>query len=115
MTVFGGFLVVLIIAAVTLIVMRVTPAYVENFNIKRVLRDVAADSKIAQLPPFQVRQALDDRLKISGIHDRKGKTITVKREGGVTRIDIEYVVEKHLVANVDLLLRFHDTATLEPR
>jgi hypothetical protein len=111
-TVFGGFLILLMVAAVVLVIMKVTPAYVENYNIKRVLNDMAQDSEVTKMTSFQVRQTLTERLRVSGIHDRKSKKINVKRQGRETNIEIRYVVKKHLVANIDLLISFHDTATV---
>jgi hypothetical protein len=115
MTVFGGFILFLIVAAVALILLRVTPAYIENYTIKRILGDLVEESGMAHLESHEVRQSVVNRLKVSGIHNTKDKKITVKKAGGVTRVKVEYVVQEPIVGNVDVLISFSDSVELVRR
>jgi hypothetical protein len=115
MTIFGGLILFLIIAAMTLVVVRIAPAYIENYTVKRVLGDLLEEDSMAHKPPQEVASNVRNRLKVSGIHDLKGKNIKVKRAGGVTSVRIEYVVRKPIVGNIDALLTFSDGVELVSR
>lgn len=114
-TVFGGFLLLLVIAAFALIVIRVTPAYIENYNIKRVLGDMAEDSALAAKSPQEIVQSLHDRLRFSGVHELGDKKIKVRREGGKTHVSIDYEVRKPVVGNLAALITFSDKIEIVPR
>ena len=115
MTVFGGLILFLIIAAVALLVVRITPAYIENYTVKRVLGDLLEDDSMAHRSPQEVASSLRNRLKVSGIHDLKGKNIKVKSAGGVTSVRIDYVVRKPVIGNIDALITFSDGVELVRR
>ena len=115
MTIFGGFILFLIVAAMALLVVRVTPAYIENYTVKRVLGDLLEEDSMAHKAPQQVASNIRDRLKVSGVHDLKGKKIKVKRAGGVTKVSIDYVVRQPVVGNVDMLITFSDSVELVRR
>ena len=115
MTVFGGFIMFLLIAAIALLIVRITPAYIENYNVKRVLGDLLEEDAMAHKAPQEISSSVRNRLRVSGIHDLKDKKIQVKREGGVTRVSIDYVVKKPVVGNLDVLITFSDSVELVRR
>lgn len=115
MTVFGGLLLLLFIAAMALVVVRLAPAYIENFTVKRVLGDMLDDSTLAYQEPPRIAESVRTRLKASAVHDLKDKKISVKRSSGYTVVTIEYQVTKPIVGNLSALIDFSDSVELIAR
>jgi len=115
MTVFGGVILLMIISAVVLVVVRIAPAYIENYNVKRILGDLVDRSEVATWPAGKVRSTVASQLKISGVHDQQDMKIKVTKKGGGTLIRVTYRVRKPVVGNLDALVSFDDQVTLYPR
>lgn len=115
MTVFGGFIMFLLIAAIALLIVRISPAYIEDYTVKRVLGDLLEDDAMAHKSPQEISNRIRTGLRGSGIHDLKGKKIQVKRAGGVTHVSVDYVVKKPIVGNIDVLITFSNSVELVKR
>jgi len=112
MTVFGGFLLLLIVGAVVLLVIKIAPVYLENYNVKRVLIDMVEDQATRKMAPHELVQSVRNRLSVSGIHNQKDFKIVAKRSGRGMLINIDYEVRKPVVGNLDALMTFHEDVEL---
>ena len=112
MTVFGGFLLLLIVGAVVLLVIKIAPVYLENYNVKRVLIDMVEDQGTRKMAPHELVQSVKNRLNVSGIHNTKDFKITAKRSGRGMLINVDYEVRKPVVGNLDALMTFHEDVEL---
>ena len=115
MTVFGGFLLLLIVGAVVLLVIKIAPVYLENYNVKRVLIDMVDDQATREMAPHELVQSAKNRLKVSGIHNAKDFKITAKRSGRGMLVNIDYVVQKPVVGNLEALMTFHEDVEIIKR
>ena len=115
MTVFGGFLLVIFVGAIVLLVVKIAPVYLENYNIQRVLIDLVEDQATRNMPPHELKQQVRNRLKVSGIHNTKDMKIVAKRAGRGMLVEIDYVVRKPIVGNLDALMTFHNDVELVKR
>jgi hypothetical protein len=112
MTVFGGFLLLLIVGAVILLALKIAPVYLENYNVKRVLIDMVDDQSTRAMAPHQLVQSVKNRLHVSGIHNTKDYKISAKRSSRGMQINVDYVVRKPVVGNLDALMTFHEDVEL---
>lgn len=108
MTVFGGFLMLIFVGAIILLVVKIAPVYLENYNVQRVLIDMLEDNAVRKMPPHELKQSVKNRLKVSGIHNAKHMKITAKRAGRGILVSVDYVVRKPIVGNLDAVMTFHD-------
>lgn len=108
MTVFGGFLMVIFVGAIILLVVKIAPVYLENYNVQRVLIDMLDDDAVRSMAPHELKQSVMNRLKVSGIHNARDMKITAKRAGRGILVSVDYVVRKPIVGNLDVLMTFHD-------
>jgi len=115
MTVLGGVILLMIISAMVMVVVRIAPAYIENYNVKRVLGDLLDNSEAARWSAEQARSAVSTQLKMSGVHDQSNMKIKVTKETRGTRIHVTYQVRKPVVGNLDALISFDDDVILVPR
>ena len=115
MTVFGGFLLLLLIAGVAILGIRIVPVYVENYNIQRVLIDMVDESKeLLAMDPHSLKVSIYSRLHVSGVHyaEASKMKIGIKRSENGRRITIDYLVKRPVVGNMEILMTFHNDVEL---
>ena len=113
LTIFGGVLLLLFVSAIALLVIRLAPVYIENFTVKRVLGDIVDDGGLAYKEPYQVSQAVRERMRQSAIHDQKHMKVGVKRSAGTTIVTVDYTVLRPVVGNLSALMEFHERAEIK--
>jgi hypothetical protein len=97
--------IIIVIAAV--LVMKLVPAYVEFFTIKKVLVDIGQDPEIRTMSNASIRDKFSKRAMIDTIHSVKADDLDISRERGLTVISVDYPYQMKLVGNVSLLVDFH--------
>jgi hypothetical protein len=89
------------------LVMKLVPAYIEFFTIKRVLVDIGQDSEIKTMSNAGIRDKFSKRAMIDTIHSVKAGDLDISRERGLTIISADYPYQVKLVGNISLLVDFH--------
>jgi len=108
-----GWLVVLaILGFFSMLVIKLSPVYMENFSVKTVLESLKEEPMITQKSTADIRKMILRRLKVNGVYEFSKDSIKIKKEGGVTNVDITYQVTKHMAGNVDVLISFSDNIKL---
>lgn len=97
--------IVIVLGAV--LVMRLVPAYVEFFTIKKVLVDIGRDSDIKTLSNAAIREKFSKRSQIDDIHSVKATDLDISREKGIAIVSADYTFQTKLVGNISLLIDFH--------
>lgn len=103
----GGF--VLIFAA--LLGMKLAPSYIEYFNAKKAITNIAQDRQDASVN--EMRKSFEARADIDDIHSIRSADIEVTKEGGAAVLSFAYRKEIPLFANVTVCIDFAAT-TREP-
>lgn len=96
-----------------LLVLKLGPIYLENYTVKTVLANMRKDPTIHLQPPRRIRQAIDDQLYINEVRRLSGKDIKLRREDKAVIVEIEYEVREHIMANVDAVMSFKESARLD--
>ena len=108
-----GWLVVLaLIGFFAMLIIKLAPVYMEHFSVKTVLESLKEEPMITQKSVGEVRKMIQRRLKVNGVYEMSNDAIKIKKEGGVTNVDITYQVTKHMAGNVDVLISFSDNIKL---
>ncbi len=108
MTGIGWLLSIALIILVMLIVIKLIPAYVDQFNVSSVLSSLKKEPGIANMGGKEVTNAIMKRLDINMVKDVTLDDIYISQEGRYRVIEIEYQVQRHLLGNVDVLLNFNN-------
>lgn len=95
----------IVLAAV--LVMKLLPAYIEFFTIKKVLFDMGQDPEIKTMSNAGIRDKFNKRSQIDEIHSVKPGNLDISRERGVTIVSADYTFQTTLVGNISLLVDFH--------
>ncbi|HHH38810.1 MAG TPA: DUF4845 domain-containing protein [Sedimenticola sp.] len=108
-----GWLVVLaLIGFFSLLAIKLVPVYLENYSVRTVLASLKEEPLITNKSVREIKRIVERRLKVNGVYDVKSKGLKVRRNSGVTRVEMTYSVRKHMMGNVDVLVSFSEQVRL---
>lgn len=113
-TMIGWLFLLVPVALVVFSAIRVTPMYLNNFKVKKVLDQVAEEFKGTETVQLNLlRNSLNRRLDIEQIEYPTIKDMTIERQGKSFVISAKYEEVAPLFANVSLLISFDKSVSLE--
>ncbi|MHB1950681.1 MAG: DUF4845 domain-containing protein [Acidiferrobacteraceae bacterium] len=108
-TLFGMVLVVLVIAFLTLLVLKLLPAYLNNFKVNSDLKNLMQQPDAPRLSRSEIVDGLERRFEIDEVsYVHLSKDLTVVRIPGGKRVSIKYSVRVPLAYNVSAIIDFND-------
>lgn len=96
------------LSVVAITLMRVVPAYLEFFKLRKNIATVATQIS-PDSPPPEVRRVVERYFDVDGI-TRSPDIVQIQRRGTRVALTINYEERIHLVGNVSLLLDFAASA-----
>ncbi|MCE3044305.1 DUF4845 domain-containing protein [Legionella sp. 16cNR16C] len=114
MTLIGLLLTVVIIVFLGILVMRVVPVYIQNYEIKRSLASLnnLDPSQFSSDPMANVsvlKTRLVNQLDLESIGFIKPEQINITPSNGNYLVKLKYTVIKPLIANVSLMFDFEES------
>ena len=97
----------IVVVFVALLVMKLLPAYVEYFTIKKVLVDIGQEPGIKTMSNASIRDKFLKRCQIDNIHSVKPADLDIQHDQGVTIVSADYQFQTKLVGNISLLVDFN--------
>lgn len=102
----SGLIVVLVVlGALALLAIKVTPAYLEY----RAIKGAIVQAKAAGGTVREIQQAFDRNADINSVTAIKGSDLSISRENGTTEVGFAYEKRIPLAGNASLLLDFAGT------
>ncbi len=103
----------------SLIFMAVTAAklwtpYFDDMAVKTAVRNIAESNAATGMGPNEIRATINKRLEVNNVKLTKDE-ILVKKEDGEVLIEIIYERRVPLYANVDAVLKFKHSATVQSK
>lgn len=95
---------------VSILGIKIIPAYVENAEINHLLANVANDVEMQKASHREVRAALLKQASINNIKSIKPEDVEISNEGGRMVLNISYTARVPLVGNVSLIIDFKSTS-----
>lgn len=102
----GWIFVLGVIGFVALIAMQLTPIYLEEMSIERVVRQTAQDPGNASLPIPELRKAMKLRWDVEGIDRLSVNDVKIVQFGSGRALSYEYDAKADLFYNISLLVHF---------
>jgi hypothetical protein len=104
----SGLIVVLIVlGALALVAIKVTPAFLEYRAVKDSIAKAKAEAGSGTVR--EIRQAFDKNAGVNDVSAIQGRDLVITREGGSTEISFAYEKRVPLAGNVSLLFDFAGT------
>ena len=89
-----------------LLAMKLVPAYVEFFSVKRVLFTMGQDADLRSKSNAEIRRDFSRRAGVAYVTVVKPEDISIDRRGGVPVISTDYAFRTKLIGNVSLVVDF---------
>jgi hypothetical protein len=112
MTGIGWLLVLFLIGFFTLLTFKLVPSYLENYTIKSVLSSLEEEPLITTKSAHDVERMIMARLNTNGVREVKSDAVKIEKKPGQMKITIAYNVQKHLLGNVDVVMKFENYVEL---
>ncbi|MBX9402472.1 DUF4845 domain-containing protein [Lysobacter sp. BMK333-48F3] len=103
-----GFIIVLSVAGLfAYIGMKLVPMYSEFYSVKRSLADLSKEPGAGQMDSAKARDLFFRRMDMSYVESVKQENFKIVRNDRGMEITVAYEVRRPLIANLDVVGRFH--------
>ncbi len=106
LTMFSFLFVAVIVVFSALLTMKLVPAYMEFFTIKKILSDIGNNPNIKTMSNAEIRSTYGKRAMIDNISTVRPADLEIGRQDGVSVVSVNYTYQTSLVANISLLVEF---------
>lgn len=113
MTLISFMLMFVLIGFFMLLILKLAPIYLENLKVTSTLNALKKEPGLADKTPKEILAMVQKRWDINSI-DRisANDSLVVDKTGGFVKIQVDYEVEEHILANISVLVKFKDTYTM---
>lgn len=94
-----------LLAIVSLVGMKIVPAYMEFLSVKKVLTAMKQEP-LDSMSASEIKKSFDKRATIAYISVVKGADLTIEKTTSGTAVSVEYQVVKPIVGNLSVLIDF---------
>lgn len=106
LSMFGFLIVAVIVVFMALLTMRLVPAYLEFFTIKKILLDIGNNPNISSMGNSEIREIFTKRAQVDNIDTVRASDLEIGRQSGISVVSVEYTYQTPLIANISLLVEF---------
>ena len=106
LTMFGFLFVAIILVALALLAMKLVPAYIEFFSVKKVIASMGQEPELRSKSNAEIRTDFSKRADVAYVTVVKSQDLSIDRSGGVPVISADYEYRTQLVGNVSLVVDF---------
>lgn len=102
-----GFLfVAMVLVMLAVLGMKLVPAYIEFFSVKKILATMGQESGLKTKSNAEIRKDFMNRASVGYVSLVKPEDLTIDRRNGGLVINADYVFRTALVGNVSLVVDF---------
>lgn len=85
---------------------KLGPAYLDDKTISEAVESIRDTDGLSRMNENQIRTLINKRLIVNNVRSLKPEDITVKKNGDVALIRVEYEVRDNIFRNIDTVLHF---------
>lgn len=106
LTMIGFLFVAAILVAMAMLAMKLVPAYMEFFAVKKILNSMSQEAGLKGKTNVEIRNDFSKRASVDYVTRVKAEDLVIDRTGGAPVIAVEYEFRTPLVANISLVVDF---------
>lgn len=95
--------------------LKVVPIYTDNMTIKKAMASLSEDVSASTINRETVYETLQKRLDINNINVISKEDIHVSQDGGVILVEIDYVDQRELMGNLEVMATFSEQVEVDAR
>jgi hypothetical protein len=96
-------------------VIKLGPAYVEAYSVKKIISDMVADQTQRGKSAGELKTVITGRFNMSRIDNPKMEDVIIEDKGDFYSIDANYEFRTTFLANVDVVLKFDNLVFEMPK
>ncbi len=108
-------LLLVIIGFFALLVIRLLPVYLENYNVTSALKSVQNEALMESLSNAEIKTRLLRRFEINDVTHVEHQDIRIETEANKRKIIVAYEVREPFLGNVDLVVSFDEQVEIRGR
>ncbi|MFP5409523.1 MAG: DUF4845 domain-containing protein [Gammaproteobacteria bacterium] len=112
LTMTGFLFVAAVLVAAAMLAMKLVPAYIEFFSVKKILNTMSQDSSLGSKSNAEIRSDFGKRASVDYVTGVKPEQLAIDRRGGVAVVSVDYEFRTKLFGNVSLIVDF--SASTDP-
>jgi len=106
LTMIGFLFVAVVLVMIALLAMKLVPAYIEYFSVKKILATMGQESDLKSKSNADIRNDFVRRAEVGYVTVVKPEDLSINRHGAVPVISADYTFRTQLVGNVSLVVDF---------
>ncbi len=106
LTLFGFLFAAVVLILLAMLAMKVVPAYIEFFSIKKILNSMGQESSLKSKSNAEIRSDFMRRASADYVDGKRAEALLIERKAGVPTLSVDYEFRTPLVANVGLVIEF---------
>ncbi len=106
----GFMFVAVVVIVIAMLAMKLVPAYIEYFSVKKILTSMGQDSETKSMSNADIRNSFSKRANVGYVTVVKPEALDIDRSGGKLVISTEYEYRTPLFANINLVVDFKATS-----
>jgi predicted membrane protein len=106
LTMLGFLFVAVMLIFVAMLAMKLVPAYIEFFSVKKILNTMGQESGLKSKSNAEIRNDFMKRAGVSYVTVVKPEDLTIDRRNGGLVVSADYVFRSKLVGNVSIVVDF---------
>ena len=106
LTMLGFLFVAVMLIFVAMLAMKLVPAYIEFFSVKKILNTMGQQSDLKSKSNADIRNDFIKRASVSYVTVVKPEDLTIDRKNGELVVSADYVFRSKLVGNVSIVVDF---------
>jgi hypothetical protein len=105
-SIMGTLFIIIVVLIDVIIAIKLIPTYLDNYQMKSALKEMAQDSTMMDLTRDELRDLFLRRLETSNIKDFDINKLQIDRKKGKLKFSLDYDARVHLLGNIDAVLTF---------
>ncbi len=110
MTLVGMIIVGIVLVFVSILAMKLVPAYIERYTIGKIFRQIVNNPAFANATAADVQAAFARQVTIDSVNAISPSDLVITREAGQLVVETRYQVTIPLISNISLLVDFRATS-----
>lgn len=106
LTMLGFLFVAMMLIFVAMLAMKLVPAYIEFFSVKKILNTMGQESDLKSKSNAEIRNDFIKRANVGYVTVVKPEDLTIDRRNGGLVVSADYVFRSKLVGNVSIVVDF---------
>ena len=106
LTMIGFLFVAFVLVMLAMLAMKLVPAYIEFFSVKKILTTMGQDADLKSMSNGDIRSSFSKRATTGYVTVVKPGDLSIDRRGGVPVISTQYEFRSKLLGNVSLVVDF---------